>query len=1289
MNFKRNRKFFPILVLAFFVPSICLAMPPGTLLYRTTDKGKMFGYSGDPLIESVSGIMTGINPGHTALYIGQENGLDYVVEAEAGGVIKTRLEYFVNEGSGEKFLGAKLPTDLDPIRQAKAVLLAKNLANAGLDYDFDFKKQKGPGSGEWTCVGLTEKIYESADSANPNNLNSLEYNPANYAIDITPDGFDDYSFVSKEGDCFSKTKEFSRIAPRPEMLIPAAEKNGFNAGLIYQGERYMFLPYTQFLQPTLKVVTVDKKISSNFDSAEIRGQVNIPLVLLRWSLINNPLSGVKIAVAEIKDKAVAIFNGVKNVVAGLSNKIFKNSDTDLGIVLEAAISGTSSKNISAGNDLTTAASSKKTSASKIGSVNISVNKNGVPAVSDSKTVLDKVSEKLNTIIQSSTSQAVKNQSSKATAVNLEATITEKESVVIAAATEKSSAAIIGNNANSATLQTVVINKIYSTGLDDFIELYNPNGVEIDLALSGYRLEKTKTAVDPSLILRIGNATDASYPGGTIIPAYGYYLIVRDDASQYYLSRADAIVSRSEFDLNGLNQTVYLGIGAISSYNDEDIADAVGYGPGAVYYRGSAPAKKIEDYYFLNRISRKDNNSLDFNLLLSADPAAVAARKAENELNSDTNSTINNATTTTSTTTATSSSNISSSTDATTIATSTTAVASSSPEETETTLTDAELIAASKQILINRISASGNNDFVELFNFSDYDLDLAVLKFRLEKSKTSVDPAIMMRFGDADDGTYPKGTIIKSHSSYLIVRSDTSSYYLNQADAIATRDEFHLFNSGYSIYLGSDAISSDSDPDIIDLVGYGPGAVFYSGLSPAPKIDDGFVLSRTSDSKQNHLDFTLVPDDNLNIAAPSGDDEPTADGIFVPLTPQKSVGIQQIWHFDDCYGNFGGRATLGKWNCGRELGYLAGNFSGSLDPVIDANAFSVSYYYHPAIGWPRTDIILRNENGNDFAIGIEPGYIDIYGISNSGQFYLGTDFSNEWHLLTFVVNQAEDYWALYSDGRELLRRSFLARLPIINAVEVSGGGGTMAVDELTVWNRALGPGEVTEIYQKDRPFYPVEERDEQEPAKLLYNWRFEEDTGSKTLDSVNGQVLNVNSSLWLGRAHDNYALTVSHPYPVETTLSKPIIAPDLSMAFWWKNASYPDAGRAQIMLTGPDNSGQERNQFALLADYYSQGFFFNGKDEVISGGLNKAIPYDGAWHHLALVYDSYRYQMKLYVDGEEKASRGVIRFRDGDEKITGLKILADSQNSAIDELQIFSGALTAVEVKGLYDSTKAE
>ena len=284
-----------------FNPLSVAALEPGTILYRTSGQGKMYGYSSRELIKENYGVITNVYSGHAGIYIGQEDGVHYVVEALGTGVVKTPAKYFVNEANGEKLVAAKLPKQASAWQRARAVVLAKYLASADLAYDFDFSAQKGPWSGDWTCVGLTEKIYESANANNPERLGSLEYDPRYYAVDITPDGYDSHSLYNKEGDCFSENKEFSKIARRQSTILPAPEIIGYNAGKEYGDSRYIFIPYTQTVQKSLQDVPVDIEISSVFPETAVRGKVNSIGLVLQWSLINNPISSLKKLAGGVKD----------------------------------------------------------------------------------------------------------------------------------------------------------------------------------------------------------------------------------------------------------------------------------------------------------------------------------------------------------------------------------------------------------------------------------------------------------------------------------------------------------------------------------------------------------------------------------------------------------------------------------------------------------------------------------------------------------------------------------------------------------------------------------------------------------------------------------------------------------------------------------------------------------------------------------------------------------------------------------------------------------------------------
>ena len=102
--------------------------------------------------------------------------------------------------------------------------------------------------------------------------------------------------------------------------------------------------------------------------------------------------------------------------------------------------------------------------------------------------------------------------------------------------------------------------------------------------------------------------------------------------------------------------------------------------------------------------------------------------------------------------------------------------------------------------------------------------------------------------------------------------------------------------------------------------------------------------------------------------------------------------------------------------------------------------------------------------------------------------------------------------------------------------------------------------------------------------------------------------------------------------------------------------------------------------------YNARYGFNNDGDYLWEYGKYLIPGDKNWHHLVLTYDSYLYLLRFYLDGELKMERQVIKLKEG-EKINGLEIVQESWESSIDELKIWSGALTASQVLSEYETLK--
>jgi len=875
-------------VISLFYGHQTWAMPVGTLLFRTSGGGNLYGYNTENLITVKNKIISGLYTGHVAIYVGAENGVDYIVEAMPDGLIKVPAKYFLNSYNDERLIGAKIPKNLSETQRIKVAELAKTLAANNLSYDFDFNTQKGPASGDWTCVGLTEKIYENANISNPLDLSNLEYNPDYYAIDITPDGFDNFSILNKKtGDCLSKNLEFSKISAWKKTLIPLPEIWGFNAGVEHNNERYFFFPLTQYYQNSLKDVEVDIELSSGFSDSEIRGDTPEVALIFKWTFINYPISAIKRVINNIFDK-----NSTEKESVDADNLSEDNSS-----------SSKSSDNLLSDNTLATGSIENITEATPVSSVNKII----LGKIKSSITVDDK-----NISIFDSENNNNNNDDNDDEEDENDVSLDNEESEE-----EENNNIDENNNDNkdededededkdededentndyySDLANQIVISRIYSTLNNDYIELYNPTNINIDLEEFSFRLSKTKTSATPSFIMRIGNIDDGSYPGGTIIKAKSKYLIVRSSAESDLKTQAQAIANRSNFTFTGNGYTIYLSRETVSSDSDEDIIDKVGYGE-ALYFE-KYPAPEILDNYLLVRKAKSNstaitmaetgshfslgnaydsnNNKSDF-VLVSLIEEEDNNENSNNEENNNTTNNTNNTSTINTSTNENNSTSTNNYTDDTENNT-------SGDELEETSASDNSandnLISS---LLLSRIYATLTDDYIELYNPNSSSIDLSTAGIRLYKTKTSATPSLMMRLGNLADGSYPGGLIVNPYGKYMIARASSSLEIKAKAQAISTRNNFSLTGDAYTVYLSDDPVSSDNDIDIIDKVGYGQALYYY--MSPASEILDNYVLTRKAlststasdmsiygnhfslgnsfNSKNNGFDFVLVGDNN--------------------------------------------------------------------------------------------------------------------------------------------------------------------------------------------------------------------------------------------------------------------------------------------------------------------------------------------------------------------------------------------------------------------------------------------
>jgi len=399
----------------------------------------------------------------------------------------------------------------------------------------------------------------------------------------------------------------------------------------------------------------------------------------------------------------------------------------------------------------------------------------------------------------------------------------------------------------------------------------------------------------------------------------------------------------------------------------------------------------------------------------------------------------------------------------------------------------------------------------------------------------------------------------------------------------------------------------------------------------------------------------------------------------------------LWHFDECEGNIlkdsagaedlpqNAFWTIGKWQCAINQSwqpqyYIEKTFSAPLP----AGDLTLSFYWRNS-AFPnegRNHLYLKNASGNVVA-GIRPSIwsrtLYFAGAATSSIPAMPSD--SDWHLITVTYSQSSA--VLYVDGlpNAVFYGNYAMSSPI-SGLEIGGENWPVELDELAIWPRALSAAEVTEIYQAYQPLEPYTPLPPPQSAKIIHLWHFDEGAGATTADSAGATVLTQNAWWSAGKFGSGIEQSWQSQYQISQNIDSPIESKDLSIDFWWQNSSYPNEGRGSLMLQTSDGA----NVFGIRPSIYSGGYYFDGG--LFS--LNGIFPQDNAWHHLALVYDSYNFYLYFYVDGVEKMKLPNVWFR---RPITKLVIQGENWPYKIDELAIWQGALSQAEIKDYYDSGK--
>jgi len=212
------------------------------------------------------------------------------------------------------------------------------------------------------------------------------------------------------------------------------------------------------------------------------------------------------------------------------------------------------------------------------------------------------------------------------------------------------------------------------------------------------------------------------------------------------------------------------------------------------------------------------------------------------------------------------------------------------------------------------------------------------------------------------------------------------------------------------------------------------------------------------------------------------------------------------------------------------------------------------------------------------------------------------------------------------------------------------------------------------------------------------WRFDEGTGSTTVESIGGRPsqINGNKALWAAGVcgtslvFDGYPSVVVHPQADTPAISGPF-----TLEAWVAIQAYPWNWCPIVHRSQWESSGwwlgiDEEGHLSLKA---SIGGSWRSATSSASVGLYK-------WVHVAGTYDGET--MRVYIDGSERGSTGAsgsVSATSADLKIGKGRDMPPTMpirdgyecsyaiDGAIDEVRIYNRALSGAEVLGRYNATR--
>ena len=307
--------------------------------------------------------------------------------------------------------------------------------------------------------------------------------------------------------------------------------------------------------------------------------------------------------------------------------------------------------------------------------------------------------------------------------------------------------------------------------------------------------------------------------------------------------------------------------------------------------------------------------------------------------------------------------------------------------------------------------------------------------------------------------------------------------------------------------------------------------------------------------------------------------------------------------------------------------------------------------------------------------------------------------NSWQYVTVVYDGAE--MREYVNGQLAASTPKTGTIPFYDKPLMIGAYSNYAfftnaiIDDLRIYDNALTEDQIQQLYKEGSPPVP------RPMSVLLSHWGFDEGADVTADDKTgNGnQGTLMGNPIWLSStqcATGGSCLEFDGVDDVVVVKSSPTLnlkgSASFSISLWLKStqSGAGDRGFGWLVDHRRNNDGMYAGHSigdasGVIAARISDA---GGNDVQISSTRNVN---DGKWHHIVYVVDRYTQQIRLYIDNtlessDQISSVGTIETP-VDLNLGGTAVPNTEMNfydGALDQVRIYSGALTSAEILHLYE-----